>query len=171
MILSRAKGVLSLLLLIAASPLSYALENDKKSPIYIEANQVDMAEKSGISTYSGNVSLEQGSIKINADNIVVYTQNKKLQRIIATGNPALFSQKPDKRSDKVSASASHVEYSSAKGKLILLNNAKMQQGANVFTGNRIEYDTINDILSAKSSKKANQRVKAVIQPETFSEQP
>ncbi|MDH5258559.1 MAG: lipopolysaccharide transport periplasmic protein LptA [Gammaproteobacteria bacterium] len=147
----------------------HGLETDKSSPILIEANQVDMAEKSGISTYTGNVKLEQGSIKINADSIVVYTQNKKLQRIIATGSPATFSQKPDNQTDDVHASAQHVEYSSLSGMLILLNNANMQQGSNLFSGNRIEYDTNNDILSAKSSQKNNQRVKAVIQPETFTE--
>lgn len=144
-----------------------ALENDKTRPIFIEANQVDMAEKSGISTYSGNVKLEQGSIKINADSITVYTQDKKLQRIIATGAPARFSQQPDKKSDEVFASAELVEYSSTDGKLILQGNAKMQQGANLFSGNKIEYDTINDTLSAKSSTKNNQRVKAIIQPDTF----
>lgn len=155
--------------LILFSCQTYALEKDKTQPIYIEANQVDMAEKSGISTYSGNVKLEQGSIKINADSITVYTQDKKLQRIIATGAPALFSQQPDKNSNEVIASAQLVEYSSIHGKLILSGDAKMKQGANSFSGNKIEYDTINDVLSAKSSKNRNQRVKAVIQPDTFRE--
>ena len=152
-----------------ACNITYALETDKNSPIHIEANQVDMAEKSGISTYTGDVRLQQGSIKISADSIVVYTHNKKLQRIIATGKPAHFSQKPSKKSDDVKASANHVEYASASGMLILLDKAKMKQGANLFSGNKIEYDTVNDILSAKSSQKSDQRVKAVIQPETFRE--
>ena len=127
-----------------------------------------MAEKTGVSTYTGNVKLEQGSIKITADSIVVYTHEKKLQRIIATGSPANFSQQPDKQSEKVTATANHVEYGSGSGILLLLDNATMQQGSNSFSGNKIEYDTINDIMSAKSSIKSNQRVKAVIQPETFS---
>ncbi|MDH3327308.1 MAG: lipopolysaccharide transport periplasmic protein LptA, partial [Gammaproteobacteria bacterium] len=124
-------------------------------------------EKSGVSTYTGDVKLEQGSIRINADSIVVYTHNKKLQRIIASGTPARFSQKPDHQTENVHASAEHVEYSSVNGLLILLSNANMQQGSNLFSGNKIEYDTVNDILSAKSSQKSNQRVKAVIQPETL----
>ena len=163
--------LLLLLLLLQQSANVYALESDKSSPILIEANQVAMAEKTGVSTYTGDVKLEQGSIRIQADSIVVYTNNKKLQRIIATGKPALFSQQPDKQSQRVDASANHVEYASTSGMLLLLDNAKMQQGSNSFSGNKIEYDTVNDILSAKSSGEKNQRIKAVIQPETFSDSP
>lgn len=146
-----------------------ALEADKNAPILIEANQVAMAEKSGVSTYSGDVKLEQGSIKITAESIVVYTNEKKLQRIIATGKPALFSQLPNPESQRVQASANQVEYVSINGMLILLGNAKMQQGSNLFSGNKIEYDTTNNILTAKASAKSTQRVKAVIQPDTFRE--
>lgn len=145
----------------------FALETDKSSPILIEANQVDMAEKTGISTYTGNVTLKQGSIKISADSIVVYTKDKKLQRIIATGNPAYFSQQPDHSSEPVQASARHVEYVATTGMLVLQDDAQMQQGANSFSSNKIEYDTANDILSASAAEKGKHRVKAVIQPDTF----
>ncbi len=161
------KSLTAILLWLMIPTFVFALETDKSSPILIEANQVDMAEKTGISTYTGNVTLQQGSIKISADSIVVYTQNKKLQRIIATGNPAYFSQQPDHSSEPVQASAKHVEYAATTGMLILLDNAKMQQGANSFSSNKIEYDTVNDILSASSAKQGKQRVKAVIQPDTF----
>lgn len=158
---------LSLCLLLLLSSNTFALDTDKSSPILIEANQVAMAEKTGVSTYTGEVKLQQGSIKIEADSIVVYTHNKKLQRIIATGKPAHFSQQPDQKSSRVQANANHVEYASTTGMLLLLDNAKMEQGANSFSGNKIEYDTVNDILNAKASSKSNQRVKAVIQPDTF----
>lgn len=161
------KLTLCLLFLFTANAI--ALESDKTSPIFIEANQVVMSDKIGVSTYTGDVKLEQGSIKITADSIVVYTRNKKLQRIIATGKPAFFSQTPDLNSQQVKASANHVEYASTNGMLMLIDNAKMQQGDNSFSGSKIEYDTINDTLNAESSAKNNQRVRAVIQPSTFQE--
>ena len=165
--IEKSIKVIPLFLVLLFCSNTFALDTDKSSPILIEANQVNMAEKTGVSTYTGDVKLEQGSIKIQADSIVVYTNNKKLKRIIATGRPAHFSQQPDQKSQRVKASANHVEYVSASGMLLLLDNAKMQQGANSFSGNKIEYDTVNDILSAKSSSKNKQRVKAIIQPETF----
>lgn len=146
-----------------------ALETDKSSPIFIEANQVAMSEGTGVSTYSGNVKLEQGSIKILAESIVIYTNNKKLRRIIATGKPAYFSQQPKPKAEPVKASANHVEYDSTSGILVLLDDAKMTQGSNLFSGNKIEYDTNNNILTAKSLSKNKQRVKAVIQANTFRE--
>ncbi len=150
--------------LLLASFSALALEADKNAPVFIEANQVVMSEKTGVSTYTGDVKLKQGSIKINADSIIVYTQNKELQRIIATGKPAFFSQQ---KNQQVKASANHVEYISKTGILILLDNAKMEQGANIFAGNRIEYDTTNNTLNAKASSTNKQRVTAIIQPDTF----
>jgi len=145
----------------------FALATDKSSPILIEADQVDMAKKAGVSTYSGNVKLTQGSIKIQADSIVVFTKDKKLRRLIANGSPATFRQIPDLSSDEVQASAIRVEYSAITGLLLLQNTAKLEQGENHFSGSKIEYDTVNDVLSASSSGKDQQRVQAIIQPETL----
>jgi len=161
--------VTSCLILVLLGLNVAALETDKSSPIFIEANQVAMSEGTGVSTYSGNVKLEQGSIKILAESIVIYTNNKKLRRIIATGKPAYFSQQPKPKAEPVKASANHVEYDSTSGILVLLDDAKMTQGSNLFSGNKIEYDTNNNILTAKSLSKNKQRVKAVIQANTFRE--
>ena len=78
------------------SPDVYALTSDKNEPILIEADQVQIVEKTGLSTYTGNVKFQQGSIKIEADNIVIYTEKKKFKKAIASGSPAHFTQKPDK---------------------------------------------------------------------------
>jgi len=158
---------ISLITLLLLSVNAYALESDKTSPILIEASQVDISEKSGVSTYRGDVRLTQGSVKINADSIVVYTQDKKLSRIVANGKPATFSQQPNEQHQRVEASANEVEFTSITGLLILKYDAKLKQGTNSFSSNKIVYDTVNDIMSATSSEKSNQRVRAVIQPNTF----
>ena len=145
----------------------FALNTDKTQPVFIEADQVDLSDKSGISTYTGNVTLSQGSIRIAAESIIVFTADNKLVRLIATGTPATFKQKPDEKSEDIEASAFHVEFTAASGLLTLSQNAQLQQGANLFTGHRIEYDTINDLMSARSEKDKKQRIQAIIQPESL----
>jgi len=162
-----ARRLLFLLLVLLHSQSLMALQSDKSSPILIEADQVDMSDKSGISTYTGNVKLTQGSIRISADNIIVFTTNNKLQRLIATGSPATFKQKPDEKSNDVEARAFHVEYSTNTGVLTLQQDALLQQGSNLFSGHKIEYDTLNDIMSARSEKNKKQRIQAIIQPESL----
>jgi len=162
-----ANKAIYFLFLLVFSPHLFALDSDKYSPVLIEADQVDMSDKSGISTYTGNVTLTQGSIRISADSIIIFTSNNKLQRLIATGSPAVFKQKPDEESNDVEASAFHVEYSTKTNILTLQQNAQLQQGSNMFSGHKIEYDTLNDVMSARSAENKKQRIQAIIQPESL----
>ncbi len=162
-----ANKAIYFLFFLVFPPSLFALNSDKYSPVLIEADQVDMSDKSGISTYTGNVKLTQGSIRISADSIIVFTSNNKLQRLIATGSPAKFKQKPDEKSNDVEASAFHVEYSTKTSVLTLQQNAQLQQGSNMFSGHKIEYDTLNDVMSARSTENKKQRIQAIIQPESL----
>ena len=162
-----ATKLITLIICVIAPHFAFALQSDKHSPVLIEADQVDISDKSGVSTYTGNVTLTQGSIKIAAESIVVFTNENKLQRLIATGTPATFRQKPDELSNEVQASAYQVEYTTRSGMLVLQQNAELKQGSNLFRGHKIEYDTINDVMSARSTENNKQRIQAIIQPESL----
>jgi lipopolysaccharide export system protein LptA len=152
------------------TPLScFALSSDREQSILIEADQVDIDDKNGVSSYSGNVQLMQGSIVLKADNILVHTENRTLVRVVASGRPAIFKQTPDGEDTDVEALAHRIEYHALDGKLYLSREATLQQGPNHFTGNQIEYDTQQNFVSAKSDKTSNSRVQVVIQPQSLKE--
>ncbi|MDH5301158.1 MAG: lipopolysaccharide transport periplasmic protein LptA [Gammaproteobacteria bacterium] len=148
---------------------AWALPDDSKQNIHIEADQVDIDDRNGVSTYSGKVQLIQGSIRLTADNIVVHTENRVLVKIIANGKPSTFRQKPEAGKLDVVAKALQLEYLARDGKLILTRSASLNQGMNMFSGNRILYDLNQSYVRAESDDQSSQRVQVVIQPSTLEE--
>lgn len=146
---------------------SWALSSDKEQSIHIEADSVNIDEGKGVSTYTGNVTLKQGSIQVWAARIVVHTENRQLVRIIADGQPAKFQQTPDDSDEPVRASAQNVEYNAKESSLLLTKKALFVQGPNQFSGDRIEYDMKTNIVQAKSTEEHPERIQVIIKPSTI----
>lgn len=147
--------------LILASQLSIAAGN--RAPIHIEADSVELDEKTGTSSYTGNVKLIQGLMSIKASKITVFTDKQNLQKIIAEGKSATFEQKYDDPTlPDVTASAEKIIYDAQMSTLNLSVNVLLTQGENRFSGDAILYDTRNNIMKATSDSKSK-RVQAIIQ--------
>jgi len=159
---------LAVFCLMATTP-SWALRSDREQPIDIRADRVEIDEKEQISEYIGNVHLKQGSMDIQADKITVYLKKGQLTKIVITGNPATFKQKPEDNKDVVKSSAKHMEYYAGKEHLVLKTNAVVVQGKNHFSGDFIEYDTLNSTVKAKKEEGSDSRVHAIIQPKASSD--
>jgi len=142
-----------------------ALKSDHDQPIHIEADSVNVDEKSGTSHYHGNVHFKQGSMILQADNILITTQKQKIHLINAKGNPAFFEQLPDGEAEKIKARAKTIDYDAVGGHLILKTEAQLTQGTNVFTSNSIRYATKESQVIATSNGNETGRVRAVINPE------
>lgn len=171
----NAITTLILTLLILSSPFHvYALSTDSQQPIEIEADGVKIDERTGTSTYTGDVRLKQGSIRLTAEKIFVYTnKDRNLRKIIATGNLTTFKQLPDNTSEFVEGKARRIEYAADDGSLLLLNDAVLKQEKNVLKSNRIEYDSHNAAVKAGFGTKnkpdgvnntKKERIKLIIQP-------
>lgn len=143
---------------------AYARREDSQQPITIEADKAKVDEKKGVSTYTGNVLLRQGSIQIKSDELQVLSKNGGLDKLVATGKPVIYLQSGDVEKGDIVGEAYKMEYFANEGKLILLENAKLSQGQNMFSGNRIAYDTQKEIVSAAVSEQGTQRVQVTIQP-------
>ena len=130
-------------------------------PITIEADEATLQEKDGASIYRGHVTLIQGGLRFDADEIRVESVNGKLSRMIASGSPVKYQQKKDGQKG-IAAEAKTIEYLASSARAIFRGNAKLIQGNNSFSGDKIEYDTRTDTVKAGSREK--ERVKIVIQP-------
>ncbi len=150
---------------------AYALLSDRDQPIEIEADRVEVNEKKEISHYQGNVRMHQGTLKIMADEVFVYMQEGRLDKIIILGQPAEFEQQPENKQDIVKSRAEHMEYFANKELLILKRNANIVQGGNHFSGDFIEYDTLSSTVKANKEQNSDSRVHAVIQPKTEQDAP
>jgi lipopolysaccharide export system protein LptA len=139
----------------------------KKQPIYIESDSLNIDDAKGISTYTGNVVFRQGADTLHADELVIYSeQRKELKRVVAKGKPARFDHVDELPSQTSWGEAGEIEYLADKSLLILNGDARFQQGDNQFSGNHIEYDSERKLVKAGSNGgNGAGRVQIVIHPD------
>lgn len=143
-----------------------AFDPDSKAPIEIESDQATLDDKSGTSTYTGNVIVSQGLSKLAAETIVVISEDRKIISISAKGTPAHFTQQTDKYSPSTHGYGKEITYSAKDETLLFKGKAKLIQSENSFSGETIEYDVIKKAIKAKGNISEGSRVKIQYFPES-----
>ncbi len=99
--------------------------------ILVEANKMEY-ERNTI-TYIGNVKATRGQALLKADRLIVYLdENKKASKIEAVGNVSYVEGIRKGRADRA-------QYDLKSETLILLGNAKVEEGTNFVEGDEIVY--------------------------------
>ena len=158
--------------LLSLSQLSYALSSDREQPINLEADHADIDDMQGISIYTGNVILTQGSTEIKCHKLTLYTdEERQLKKAIAAGKNKLatYKQRPDGKEQDFKARAETIIYYLTTEKIHLLKQATVWQGGDRFSGDTIVYDTAKDSVVAtskkdKEGKAVGDRIRVTIQP-------
>lgn len=159
------KKILILALLLINNT-SYA-EEDFNQQITVDADRQQVNLKENRVTFFDNVVLTQGSMKLNADSLSVFSGDVKGKEImVATGKPAKFSQKM-KDGKIVHGEAIEVRYELEKRVLTLTGNAKLQQNSNIITGKTISYNIKSKEMNAVGDK--SKRVKTIFLPQAIKE--
>lgn len=143
-------------------PHVFALSSDRNQAITIHSDTAERDELKGTTTYAGNVVMQQGSMRIEADSVVILNEKNKVIQIVATGNPARYQQKPSEDEGLVVAQAKRLEYNIAQDTLHMIDNASLQQEGTSLSGNRIDYDVKKSVVKAGGDSTHNERVKMVI---------
>lgn len=133
-------------------------------------------EHSGLSIYRGNVRLEQGSLRITAQELTLRMENGRLQRMEILGtetSPALFRQLTD-AGEEAQGTARRIEYSAPDSRMVLLGQAELLQGNNHIRSDRIDYNTESNSFAAGRSPESrpgngrlqpDERVRIIITPQ------
>ncbi len=156
--------ILFLFLELIIPDLALGLPDDREQPIQLEADRAQYDRTSGISVYEGDVAITQGTMRLAADKVTVYTKDSVFQRLEALGNPATFAYQPTPEKGLINGEGAHLQYDATTAQVIIRNNAKITQAGDIFTGNRIEYDLANDVVKASSGENNTDRVHITIQP-------
>ena len=161
---------LNLLLLTLCSCHALALNSDSEQPIQISADAGMVNEAAGISTYSGNVAIDQGSMHIAADEVEVIIANKQVVKIIARALPnskklARYEHLPDNATKPVVAEAKLITYLASEASLHLSGQAKLEQVQGSFSGDLLLYDVNRGIVDIKSGSREGDRIKMTISPQ------
>ena len=159
-------GLALLALTCAWTPPAAALSSDREQPIELEADSARIDERTGVSVYTGDVVLTQGSTRLLADRLTVERRNDG-NRLLAEGEPARFRQQPDDRPEPVEGRAKTIDYHTGQEQVVLTGEAEVWQGGNRFASERIVYDVASDTVrggQASPGAAPGERVRITIEP-------
>jgi len=135
---------------------AWALKDDEKQPMRIEADQVELDEAKSTSVYVGNVQVSQGSMRLTADHVTVYhREDRRVKYIIALGQPATYRQLLEGEQGEVQAFAKRMDYNAEKDELILTEDALLIQGTDRLSSERIVYDRARERMRAGGTGRVN----------------
>ena len=162
--MKRLTGFSTALVLLVVAPTAMAFFGGDDEPMYVEADRVDIDDARGESRYKGSVEVNQGSIYIGGDSMITYQNDKgDVDKVVTTGNQAVFTQKAGKGTKAMNAKADKIEFYLDNDLVLLLGNAQIKQSSTEFYGNRIEYNMNTQAVHADKGK-SGKRVRMVMQP-------
>ncbi len=138
--------------LLAATTSVWALSTDSQQPVEITADFAELDDESGRTTYLGNVVVVQGSIRMTGDRLrASFDVERQLEDVFVDGKSAFFKQTPDGGKEDIEGYALEIEYHAKKDQLVLIKDARLTQGARLFEGYRINYDTKRSIITGRGA--------------------
>jgi lipopolysaccharide export system protein LptA len=115
----------------------------------IEADYVEIEDKLGVAVYRGNVVVTQGTIRFTGNTLTVtYTPGQEIKEALLEGQPATFKQRPDNEDTDMEGEALNMRYEVQKELVHLVQKAKVTQKGQTYTGHRMVYDRVRNILTA-----------------------
>jgi len=160
----------ALTVLVGLGPVAaFAIPSDRQQPITLVADRATFNERSGVTTYTGNVIIEQGTMKLQANSIVANLNSKKeISTITANGSPARFQQKVDTNKGLAKGQAQKIVYNADTGIITLTGNAFLEQDGASIRGNTLRYSMnkgdIEAVGTPNKTGSSSGRVQIVIPP-------
>jgi lipopolysaccharide transport protein LptA len=144
-----------------------ALESDKQVDFVLEGDNFKNlpAVKNGLTKikYWGNVTAEQGTLKIKADSAVIYNGDKGITKILLTGKQVKMEQFIDVEFGKIDVKADTIDFRAQDDMLYMTGNVVIKskvQGE--MSGEKISMNIKTKEI--KGVKSENKRVKLIIKP-------
>lgn len=145
----KSMPILWLAIALICAPVSSAIgqSSDRDQPVVVTADRSEYSGELQQQTLTGNVVIEQGSLRINADKIVIGLVQGALDNIDASGRPATFEQLDDE-GRKIKGQATRVQLSVASNRLQLLGDAVLSTPTQSLSGDRVDYNLNTQAASA-----------------------
>ncbi|NJN50754.1 MAG: lipopolysaccharide transport periplasmic protein LptA [Gammaproteobacteria bacterium] len=130
----------------------WAVPSDAEQPIHIRADAAELDEAKGIATYTGSVRMDQGTLRVTADTMVIELKNEQVVRITAVGKRAHYQQQLRTKESEVLADAETIVYHTQDERVELIGDAFLTQDGNEFRGQTIRYDMRAGKVDAKADQ-------------------
>lgn len=145
-------------LLVLPAP-TRAASAPSDQPVEVRADQATFEQKAGTGVYQGHAELIQGDRHLYADTIRLFTENKQLTKVEATGDPVHMVE-----GDQFDATAEKLVYDLKTHMLILTGDAHIKHQGSTFEGAEVKYNLESKRVDA--SGKGKKQVRLVIPAKT-----
>ena len=114
------------------------LKTDTAQPVQVDADQLSVDQADGTATFSGNVVVMQGDMKLQAETVTIHysADRKAIESLLAEGGVTLAAGTD-------AATADSADYRPDSGELTLTGNVVLTQGQAAMSGEKL-------VLSLKS---------------------
>jgi lipopolysaccharide export system protein LptA len=146
---------------------------NRDQPVQIEAGSLEVRDKSGVATFSGNVKVVQGDTTMRSKSLVVFYQEQGAPGGVKTTTPGPGGQQQISRLEAKGGVIVTQKEQTATGDMglfdlkantvTLIGNVVVSQGQNVLKGERLVVDLTSGV-SRVESKNPGERVKMLVQP-------
>ena len=161
----------SILAVLLFSANSHAGKDDFTKKIELASRYQNADGIAKRATYQGNVVIQQGSLKVSAEELEIDASKGEGNEIfIATGNPAKYSQQQEDGSI-VTAQADKIEYHRQTRSLTLEGNAQIKQNSSSVKGTSITFNMELEQIIAQGSDQDSGRVITTFQPVSKPKEP
>ncbi len=110
-----------------------ALPSDANQPIRLLADRATYSERTGVTSYSGDVIITQGTLKLTADNITVnLSGSRSIDSAVLTGRPATMQQVVTQEKVLAKGQSNKIDYNDVTGIVTLTGNARGRQNGASF---------------------------------------
>ena len=111
--------------------------------VNINADYSDTSISDGQTILRGNVVITHCDLKINADEAVIYTSERQIQKVELTGTPVRVDQNSGTLG-KVNATSDEVAYDVESAVMVFTGNAHIAHSQGEVNGDKIRYEIEND---------------------------
>ena len=130
------------------------------SSVHISANTIKLESAKRRVLYSGKVRLQHKSLTITGSKAVATSRNTGSGEVTITGNP-VAANFTDASGKSVYLKCRSLAYDSATRALLAIGSVQLKSGQDVLTGEKMQYDMINDYFSIEGNRDAP-RISAVL---------
>jgi lipopolysaccharide export system protein LptA len=156
--------------LIATPALAEKADRTKEMVILGKVGKLD---GQNVATIEGDVTIEQGTLRIAAQRGEVRQNESGQKSGFVTGGPVTIRQKREGCDAYIDAQAERVEFDEAKDSLKLINKARIKTGENELTGEVIMYNTVTEAFEVQGARNRQEdgRIRMVFQPRESGKDP
>jgi lipopolysaccharide export system protein LptA len=156
-------------LLLLWSNVLHAENADRDKPIHLESDRVVVDDMKQTSIFEGSVELTQGTLRIQAEKIVLTQDKHGYKHCTATGKPASFRQKHDGKDEYMEGYGERIEYDTRAEMVDFFVQARVKSAQDDVKGDHIAYSTRTEVFQVSGDPgnigdPNKGRVHAVIQP-------